>query len=187
MDGPGDPGAGVLGRIFLIGMMGSGKSAIGTSLASLLGLSYLDNDAALRRREGRDLLGLAEEGAQRLHDAEAAFAEDLTDQPGPFVAGIAASVVERPQVMADLARSGLVVYLRARPETLAARVAATARPFVGDDPLRWTRDTLARRADAFEQSAGLVLDTDGRAPREVAEEIADRALGKRPRDAPPSR
>jgi shikimate kinase len=157
-------------------MMGCGKSAVGRQLAPLLGWPHLDNDELLALREGLDLMGLAEEGADRLHDAEARLARVLATRPPPFIAGIPASVADHDTEGRLLAAAGLVVYLRARPETLVARTLGGGRPFLAEDPLGWTTTTLARRAD-------LILDVDDCTPVDLAmriSELAHRTEGDRP-------
>jgi shikimate kinase len=166
-------------RVFLTGMMGCGKSAVGTRLAQLLGVSCLDNDALLALREGHDLVEVADEGPEHLHRVEAEIARDLCSHPAPFVAGIAASVVEDATSVAMLRASGTVIYLRARPETLLVRVRATPRPWLEDDPLGWIRTTLARREPLFVAAAHLVSDTDDATPDELAATLAG-ALGGAP-------
>lgn len=170
-------------RIFLIGMMGCGKSTVGDALSHRIGCPYLDNDAVLAAREGLDLLGLAHEGAERLHDAEAAVADAVARRRPPFVAGIAASVVERPEPVARLRSAGFVVYLRARPETLLRRVRSGARPWLDEDPLGWLTRTLERREPLFQQAAHLVVDTDDTPPDELAARIERASRGVQ-RDGP---
>lgn len=159
-------------RIFFTGMMGCGKSSVGSRLAALLGVPYLDNDALLAAREGAELLEVAAEGREHLHRIESAIAERLAATPAPLIGGIAASVIEDPRARARLRGAGSVVYLRARPETLLARVRATPRPWLDKDPAGWIAATLARRAPLFTAAADLIVDTDGRAPDAVAAQIA---------------
>ncbi len=169
-------------RVFLIGMMGCGKTTVGARLSERLAISYLDNDALLAEREGDDLMGLAAKGATQLHDAERAFAEDLARATPPFIAGIAASVVEYPDTIERLRAAGFITYLAARPETLLARVTATVRPWLEEDPLGWIRTTLARRGPLFGSAAHLVVETDAMSPEDIAETIASaisaRELGR---------
>ena len=159
-------------RIFLTGMMGCGKTSVGNALAELLEIPYLDNDALLAQREGHDLVELAEVSAEHLHDAEARLALDLAQREPPFIAGVAASVIERAKETAALREAGLIVYLRARASTLAERVRASHRPFVQGDPLEWMSKTLKTRGPIFEAAAHLIIDTDSTDPPELAKAIA---------------
>lgn len=151
---------------------------MGAALSERLAIAYLDNDAMLAEREGDDLMGLAAKGAERLHDAEQALAEDLAQTSPPFIAGVAASVVEHPDTVEHLRSSGFVTYLSARPETLLARVTATDRPWLEEDPLGWIRSTLARREPLFVSAAHLVVRTDTTTPQEIAEQIASAILAR---------
>lgn len=160
-------------RVFLVGLMGSGKTAVGRRLAGRLGWPYLDNDVLLAEREGRDLMALSRDGEEVLHDAEARLAADLCVRDAPFVAGVPASIGDRAGLLADLAGSGLLVYLRTRPDTLAGRVAhGSDRPFHGADPAVELARALAARGPAFEHAAGLVLDTDDARPDGLAADLA---------------
>jgi shikimate kinase len=77
-----------------------------------------------------------------------------------------------------LAASGIVVYLRSRPETLLARLGqSTGRPLLGEggagERLERLRDLLGDREPAY-QTASLIVDTDDARPEEVAETVARR-------------
>lgn len=159
--------------VFLIGMMGCGKTTIGAELAQLLSCPYLDNDALLLEREGKDLLALAAEGSDVLHDAEARLARWLCTLDPPFVAGIPASIADRHIELNRLRDRGFLVYLRASPKTLTERIMRSGRrPWVGGDPLAWTTSILSSRAPAFEESAQLIVDTDSMTPALLARRIA---------------
>ena len=98
----------------------------------LTGWTYVDNDAVLAEVTGHPLPEAAKLlGWDGLHDAEVTCLQVILDRPGPFVAGAAASVVERVDGRA-LLREAYVVYLRASVETLVQRVGS-----VLDDP-GWT-------------------------------------------------
>jgi shikimate kinase len=160
-------------RLFLIGMMGCGKSSVGAKLSSLTGWPHLDNDALLAMTEGLDLMGMAGRGADQLHDAEARIATLLAARPAPFIAGIAASLADRPVEAALLSRSGTVVYLRATPTTLVQRTQGGGRPWLDVDPLGWITATLARRGPHFEAMAELVVDVDTAPPDTLATLIVE--------------
>jgi shikimate kinase len=160
-------------RLWLIGMMGCGKSAVGNLLSPLIGWPYVDNDETLVAREGLDLVDLAHDSPERLHDAELAMVRSLAAREPPLIAGIPASLADHPAELGRLATSGLVVYLRATPETLVTRTAVTRRPFLDHDPLGWTARTLTRRAPDFERCADLIIDTDTPSAEQLARTLAD--------------
>jgi shikimate kinase len=158
-------------RIVLVGSMGSGKTTIGRALAVRLGWRYWDNDAELRRVAGREAADVvATEGADRLHAIEAdVFAEALAAPP-PVVVSAPGSAALDPALPERLAGE-YVVWLRARPDTLAARVAAgPERPFVTADPAAVAALDAVRRP-VFAAVATIVVDVDDAAVEDVVERI----------------
>lgn len=163
-------------RLLLVGMMGSGKSTIGRALAARTGWPYVDNDELLERVTGttaRELLSAGGEAALRA--GESAMVDHALRLPPPAIVGIAAGVVLDPAARDALREAGDVIWLRARPETLAGRLAGLGgrdhRPFLEGDALGWVEREAARRAPLYESVASRIVDVDGRTPDEIAQEI----------------
>jgi shikimate kinase len=164
-------------RIWLVGSMGSGKTVVGRALEHQLGWPLLDNDLELEATEGRSLTDLAEDGPEALHRRESAQLHRAVATTAPFVAGVAASVGDRPVDLELLAETGSVVYLRATVETLVARLGrGEGRPWLDDDPASWLAATLARREPGYLSVADVVVDVDRRTPDEVARAIVERLV-----------
>lgn len=145
--------------IYLIGLMGSGKSTVGRLLASLLGVDYLDNDATIAVSAGVQTVELARSGTTALHDWERRYVADLAGREGRHVAGIPASAADRPDDLAALRSLGLLVYLRCPPQVLAARIAAgPPRPWVDGDPTALVTAMYAARDPRLTQACGLTVD-----------------------------
>jgi shikimate kinase len=151
----------VSSHLVLVGLMGSGKSTIGKPLAARLGLPYVDNDLALEQRMGENARELqAEHGADGLHRAEAGVLRDALGATAACVIAAAAAAVLEPGVRAALAGHP-VVYLRAAPEVLAARVReadADYRPFGDRTPEDVLREQFEARDDTYLAIADLVVD-----------------------------
>jgi len=157
--------------------MGAGKTTVGRDLAALLGWDLLDNDALLRRETGSSLNELAARGESVLHDSESVQMREAAEREPPFVAGVAASVADRPADLKLLRGSGVVVYLRVRAETLAARLGdGQGRPWLDDDPVRWIKETLAGRDDAYAGAADVIIDVDDLTADEVARRLKPAVL-----------
>jgi shikimate kinase len=160
-------------RILLVGMMGSGKSTVGRMLADRLGWAYRDSDADVEAATGRTIPEIFD------HDGEAAFRRAEADVLAracaldtPVVVSAAGGSVLNPDNRRLLTRSGLVVWLRARPETNARRVGdGTGRPLLGDDPAEAMTRLYAARAPLYDEVADLVVDVDRLAPKEVVARI----------------
>src|SRR5262249_43933319 len=112
-----------LGRhLVLVGMMGSGKTTVGRMVAERLGRRYLDNDDLVRSIAGEEPAAIwPNQGEAALHEFEAAALDRALATPADTVASAAAAVVVEPASRAAL-ESASVVWLRARPSTLRARI-----------------------------------------------------------------
>jgi shikimate kinase len=162
-----------VGRILLIGMMGSGKTTVGRAVAALTGWPYLDNDVLVQLSTGRptpQVLAGADEATLRAAERDALDAA-LAAEP-PLVASVAAGVVLDAAARRRMHASGFVVYLRASLEELAARVGdGSGRPWLGDDPRAALAALAAGRGPLYEEAAHLVLDVGNVTPDELAERI----------------
>ena len=111
-------------------MMGAGKSSIGPRLARRLGRRFIDTDAEVERAVGSRVAEIFEregEPAFRSHEREAI--EACCGEAA--VVALGGGAIEQPGARERLASTGIVVYLRARPETLLARVGdAGSRPLL---------------------------------------------------------
>lgn len=164
----------------MIGSMGAGKTAVGTRVASQLQIPWYDNDIELLVQSGRTAAELAAAGPH-LHEQESAQLHRQVLHPPPFVAGVAAGVADRPDDLALLRRSGWVVYLRARLETLLARVSQDPqRPWLDADPAAWLGAHLRSREPAYAGTADVVLDVDDQSPGELAALVCAALAGRGP-------
>jgi shikimate kinase len=160
-------------RILLVGMMGAGKTTTGQLLAASLGWRYCDSDADVEADTGLTVPELfARDGEAAFRQAEATVLTRACEHPLPSVVSVAGGAVLSAENRASIQASGTVVWLRARPETLAARVGdGDGRPLLGDDPAEAMVRLSAERAPFYEELAHVVIDVDELEPDEVAERI----------------
>jgi shikimate kinase len=167
-------------HVFIVGMMGSGKTTIGRLLAERLGWRHLDSDEQVERDTGQtvpEIFAQRGEPAFRAAEARALAAAALADTP--TVVSVAGGAVLDAGNRQVLRRGGVIVWLRARVETLAQRVGDGAgRPLLGDDPAAALRRLYAQRRPVYEELAQVVVDVDGVDARTVA----DRVLAALPLD-----
>ncbi len=171
MSGP--PG---LVRLLLVGMMGSGKTTVGLALSARTGWPYVDNDAMVAELSGAATPDLqAQQGGDALHVLEAVVVDRILAMDPPLVAGIPGSAIVTDPLREHLRASGRVVWLRARIETLAARIGdGSSRPFFAGQDVSATLTRLYEgREPLYAASAHQVVDVDGLEP----EAIADLILG----------
>jgi shikimate kinase len=159
-------------HIVLVGLMGSGKSTVGTLVATRLGRPLRDSDADIAAREGRTVREIRDiAGTRAMHDLEAAHLRDALDDPEPSVICPAASVIDDPGCRDALRGSpAVVIWLTATPATGAARFDDQAhRPRYGDDPEAFLERQAADRDPLFASVCTARLATDGRDPAELAD------------------
>jgi shikimate kinase len=155
--------------LVLVGLMGAGKTSVGTLLARRLGRPFWDGDAQLEAMTGRTAAQLsAERGLDVLHGLEVeVLARGLAHRPPPVIAA-AAAVVLAPRVPSLLA-GVWVVWLRVEPARLASRIHAQVghRPAFGGDLLGVLREMARARGPLYAGVADLTLDADRAAPPEL--------------------
>jgi shikimate kinase len=166
--------------VLLVGMMGAGKTSVGTALSRRTGWPYVDNDELLARATGVATPELLRaRGEAELRAAESAALTLALETPTPVIASIAGGVVLDAGDRARLARGGFVVWLRARISTLASRVGSgKGRPWLQPSPEAALRRLYEGRAPLYAEAASLVVDVDEATPDETAQRILD-ALGGR--------
>jgi shikimate kinase len=161
------------GHLLLIGMMGSGKTTAGRELASRLGRPYLDSDEQVVARAGRSVAEIfADQGESAFRAEEKAALAEALSFPRPAVVSVAGGAVLDPDNRAALRRSGTVVWLRARVDTLAQRVGNGAgRPLLADDPRAVLTRLDAERRLLYRELATVVVDVDELSPPQVVHRI----------------
>lgn len=162
--------------IELIGFMGAGKSTVGRRVAQILRREFVDTDELLEQSTGMSVAELFRcRGERAFRAREGRAVEASLAVPGRVVAvggGAVLSMANRTVMK----KSGLLIYLRATPETLAARLRnVTDRPLLKDGADRATRirDLLVARGPIYETACDIAVDTD----RRTVEQTADFVIG----------
>jgi shikimate kinase len=156
--------------------MGAGKTTIGRECARRLDRPFVDTDEIVVATSGRTVNELfATEGEDGFRARERVAVADACASPVPLVIACGGGAVLDPENRAALHAAGLVVWLRASPSELAARIGDDAeRPLLSGAPTRETLEHLATlRAAAYEAAADVVVDTDALEPATVAEQVLE--------------
>jgi shikimate kinase len=157
-------------RILLVGMMGAGKTTTGRLVAEKLGWDYLDSDVEVEKKTGLTVPALfARDGEVAFRDAEAEVLLAACTRTDPVVVSVAGGAVLRPENRDLLRTCGRVIWLRARPATLAARVGdGVGRPLLDGDPAAALHALDAVRRPLYAEVADETIDVDELSPHEVA-------------------
>ncbi len=160
-------------NIFLVGPMGSGKTAVGRHLARLFHLSFHDSDADIEAKTGVDIAFIFEkEGEDGFRQREREAIERLTQLDGIVLATGGGAVILEDNRRA-LAARGVVVYLETSVEQQLERTRhARHRPLLNDtDPEAKLTELMAHRAALYQEIADITVSTDNRRANLVADEI----------------
>jgi shikimate kinase len=148
-------------NVYLIGLMGAGKTTIGRSLAKRLGLSFIDTDKEIEARTGVSIPTIFEiEGEEGFRKRETQVLREAAEKSACIVAtgGGAAVREENRRIMRE---SGYVVYLDASPQMLWERTRHDKnRPLLQvADPLAKLTQLSAVRDPLYREIADLVIDS----------------------------
>ena len=159
--------------VFLVGPMGSGKSAVGRQLARALHLPFHDSDSEIERRTGVDIPFIFDkEGEAGFRQREREAIEALTALEAIVLAtgGGAVLLAENRNL---LSQRGCVVYLQTSVAQQAERVRhGRNRPLLADgDPATRLGHLMDARAPLYSEIADIVVPTDGRRVNNVAEQV----------------
>ena len=149
------------GAIFLIGLMGAGKTTVGRALAQRTGLQFLDSDHEIERQEACSVAALfARDGEAGFREIEARVIDELTQREGVVLATGGGAVL-RVENRRALHERGAVVYLRASPDELAHRTRNDrSRPLLQTGDARAKLRELFRQRDPlYRETAHFVIDT----------------------------
>jgi len=166
-------------NIVLIGYRATGKSTVARLLAQRLGWQWVDLDVEIERQAGKSIAQIfAEDGEPVFRDWESRVVSEFCGRSGWVIAagGGAPLRAENRKVMRA---NGRVVWLTASPETIHRRM--TTDPTTGARRPNLTSqggiaeiiELLSKREPIYRETADWVVDTEGKSPDAVVQEILD--------------
>jgi shikimate kinase len=162
-------------NIYLIGPMGSGKTAVGRQLARDLGRPFLDTDVEIERRTGVDIPYIFEkEGEAGFREREREMIAELSATRNAVIATGGGAVLDEAN-RARLATTGVVVFLRTEVDEQLKRTRRTrTRPLLmTGQPRKVLSDLMAVRQPIYEALADICVDTTGRRVKWVATTVRE--------------
>lgn len=148
-------------NIFLVGLMGSGKTTIGRSLAKKLNLRFVDADQEIEARTGASIPLIFEiEGEASFRQREADVIRDLTAQQGIVLATGGGAVLNEASRQ-FLRERGTVIYLRASVASILQRTSHDKnRPLLQTaDPRAKIEALSLERAPLYQEVAHIIIET----------------------------
>ncbi len=151
-----------MGHVWLIGMMGSGKTSVGRLLSERLELPLYDTDATVEANAGQTVGEIFSHlGEPRFRELESLAVRVIASQDDGIVSTGGGVVLDSSNVEA-MRESGTIVLLDADVGTLTARVGTAAeRPLIAKDPERYLRELASARGAVYEDAAEVVVDATG--------------------------
>ncbi|SFV00484.1 shikimate dehydrogenase [Butyrivibrio sp. INlla21] len=162
-------------NIILEGFMGSGKTTVSELLSEELDLELIDTDEAISEAEGCSISEIFDvQGEQAFRDMETDLIKMLVDEHvRETVISLGGGLPVRAENRELLKKCGKVIYLKTSPEEVYNRIKDdTSRPLLrGDDPLSKIKKMQEDRGGFYEEAADIIIDTDGKTPKEIVSEI----------------
>lgn len=148
-------------NIYLVGLMGAGKTTIGRQLARLLKLPFYDSDKAIEERTGVDIPTIFEfEGEEGFRDREQKMIQQLTQMHG-IVLATGGGAILREENRRLLKENGFIVYLQCSVERILERTRRdTQRPLLKtDNPKDRIESLFIQREPLYLSCADFKIDT----------------------------
>lgn len=162
-------------KLYLIGFMGVGKSCIARTLARKLNVSCREMDEEIERACGMPIRDIfAAYGEKRFRDMESGYLLALSRQEERAVVSCGGGAVLRRENVEAMRESGRVLWLKASPKTILARVrnGGDTRPLLkGRMDEASIAELLSQRESRYAAAADLHIVTDGKTPEELCGEI----------------
>lgn len=160
-------------NIYLVGLMGAGKTTIGRQLAKALSVPFYDSDKAIEERTGVDIPTIFEfEGEEGFRDREQKMLNELTKLQGVVLATGGGAVL-REENRQLLIKNGFVVYLQCSVERILERTRRDSqRPLLRTENPKERIETLfIQREPLYLACADFKIDTGVMQSKEVVEHI----------------
>jgi shikimate kinase len=161
--------------VFLVGMMGAGKTTVGRLLAQALGFEFVDADRELEARSGVLIATIfSVEGEDGFRRREAALLDELTQRPG-IVLATGGGAILNADTRRRLRDRGLVLYLRASADEIHRRTRSDrSRPLLQTaDPRARIDELLAQREPLYEETAHVTFQSASANPRRLVRRLLD--------------
>lgn len=145
-------------NLFLVGMMGCGKSTLGKKAAKALGRPYIDMDAWIEERHG-PIPEIFKRGESAFRDIETQAAREIAGMEGAVVA-CGGGIVLRPGNMDALKRQGIVLFIDRPVSQILTDIRTEHRPLLAEGKER-INEIYRAREPLYRGCADYVVENTG--------------------------
>ncbi|MDP4162829.1 MAG: shikimate kinase [Bacillota bacterium] len=158
--------------IFLIGFMGAGKTTVGQELALRMKRKFVDTDKEIIKQVRKEIAEIfAEEGEESFRLLETQLLKKMTPHLNAVVA-TGGGIILREENRLWMKENGFVFFLDTNPEEIKKRLEFDeSRPLLKGDKEKNIKEMMAKRHSFYESTSHYVIDTTGKSPKMVADEI----------------
>ncbi|MBP8784576.1 MAG: shikimate kinase [Synergistaceae bacterium] len=126
-----------MGRIYLIGLPGVGKTTLGQKIADFMNLPFVDIDCMLHEEAGMSVADIfSTYGEPHFRDLESQMLAAIAAKPFDAVIATGGGIILREENRSCLRQSGTVVYLDRSPESIIKDIHVEERPLLAKNPMR---------------------------------------------------
>lgn len=165
-------------NIYLIGFMGSGKTTVANRLGQIFGKRKMEMDDVIEGRAGMPIPMIFErQGEESFREQETQVLRDITMDGAVISCGGGTPLREENRAL--MKKSGKIVYLTVRPETVLQRIerGQTTRPVLkGHMDEDYVHDLIQKRDPAYRNCADFIIETDGKDVETICKEITFKLL-----------
>ena len=162
-------------RVFLIGFMGTGKTAVANYLANKYGLSKIDLIGYIEQKEHASIADIVNSSSEEIFRAkEAKYLRKVINKDYRVVS-LSGGILQTEGNIDLIKEKGIVILLTASPETIKNRLRNDkTRPLIGDNiDLDYIRDLMSQREETYRNVADMIISTDDKTIDDICKEIVE--------------
>lgn len=163
-------------NIFLIGFMGTGKSAVSSCLRNSHGMEDVDIDCLIAEKEGKSIPDIFKiNGEEYFRDCESQMLISLLDRTNTVIS-CGGGIILREQNVKLMKECGKIILLTATPQTIYERIKDNQdRPILnGNMNPEYIATLMEQRREKYEKAADIVIQTDNKTIDQVSTEILEK-------------
>ena len=159
-------------NIILIGLMGSGKTAVGKVLCEHLSYLFLDTDLEIEIQEKKSIADIFKEnGEPYFRELESSICQELATYTQKVIA-TGGGIILSPSNREALLKAGLIIWLKTSLKTSLDRLKADhSRPLLSSDKEATLQTLIEQRFPLYQALAHLTIQTDDKSINQIAQEI----------------